>query len=193
MNPFSALNYSKANLNELNRHFANSDLCKPALISDLNSYWSDLRLEVTNACLHLVPKTNCSQRKYPRYFTPCIRHKLNCIRTLRRRIRRNATLHSISRLENMELELLTLTQTARANYEAHLTATFLEIPKNFLGILKIWTSLTIPYQTSSFINLPQFTIQSSKQTSSTDCSIPLSPPVLMFCLQSDVSQPPIPS
>ena len=135
-NPLSALNYSKVNLNELNRHFANSDLCKPALISDLNSYWSDLKLEITNVCLHLVLKTNCSQRKYPRYFTPCIRHKLNCIHTLHRRIRRNATLHSISRLENVELELLTLTQTARANYEAHLTAMFSRDPKKLFGYLK---------------------------------------------------------
>ena len=138
----------------------------------------------------LSQKPNCSQRKYPRYFTPCIRHKLNCIRILRRRIRRNATLHSISRLENMELELLTLTQTARANYEAHLTAMFSRDPKKLIGL---YENLTIPYQTSSFINLPQFTIQSFKQTTSTDSSIPLSPPVFMFCLQSDVSQPPIPS
>ena len=31
-NPLSALNYTKANLNEFNRHFANSDLCKSVFI-----------------------------------------------------------------------------------------------------------------------------------------------------------------
>ena len=107
-NPFSALNYSKANLTELNRHFANSDLYNSVFISDLNSYWYDLKLEITNACLRHVPKFNYSQRKYPRYFTPWIRHKLNCIRILRRRIRKTATSHSISQLETMELEILTL-------------------------------------------------------------------------------------
>ena len=136
VNPFSALNYSKANLTELNRHFANSDLYDSVFITDLNSYWYDLKLEITNACLRHVPKFNYSQRKYPRYFTPCIRHKLNCIRTLRRRIRKTATSHSISQLETMELELLTLIQTARANYEAHLTATFSRDPKKLFGHLK---------------------------------------------------------
>ena len=65
-NPLSALNYSKANLNELNRHFANSDLCKSALISDLNSYWSDQKLEITIACLHLVPKNKLFSKKIPK-------------------------------------------------------------------------------------------------------------------------------
>ena len=36
----------------------------------------------------------------------------------------------------MELELLTLIQTARANYEAHLTATFSRDPKKLFGHLK---------------------------------------------------------
>ena len=44
VNPFSALNYSKANLTELNRHFANSDLYDSVFITDLNSYWYDLKL-----------------------------------------------------------------------------------------------------------------------------------------------------
>ena len=42
----------------------------------------------------------------------------------------------ISQLETMELELLTLIQTARANYEAHLTATFSRDPKKLFGHLK---------------------------------------------------------
>ena len=67
--PFSALNYSKANLTELNRHFANSDLYNSVFISDLNSYWYDLKLEITNACLCHVPKINYSQRKYPVLYT----------------------------------------------------------------------------------------------------------------------------
>ena len=128
-----------------------------------------------------------------RYFTPCIRHKLNCIHTLRRRIRKTATSHSISQLETMELELLTLIQTARANYKAHLTATFSRDPKKLFGHLKNLNKCNN--------SLPNFIIHQSSPVYDPTIKANLfnrffnstSPPVLMFCLQSNVSQPPLPN
>ena len=147
--------------------------------------------KITNACLRHVPKFNYSQRKYLRYFAPCIRHKLNCIHTLRRRIRKTATSHSISQLETMELELLTL--TARANYKAHLTANFPRDPKKLFGHLKNLNKCNN--------SLPNFIIHQSSPVYDPIIKVNLFnrffnstfSSILTFCLQSNVSQPPLPN
>ena len=86
--PKNAFIYSKADMSGLLFHLWNADIDKP--IEDINGAWCHLKYIILNACHKFIPCAKLSNSS-PKWFNSDIRHKLNCIHSLRRQIKLNST------------------------------------------------------------------------------------------------------
>ena len=71
-----------------------------------------------------VPKIVIKPYAYPRWFTANLRHKMNCLRCLKRRNTRSPTLHIKERIETVELEIAEESLAACSTYESRLIQDF---------------------------------------------------------------------
>jgi len=67
-----------------------------------------------------VPKIVIKPNAHPRWFTANLRHKMNCLRSLKRRYTRSPTLHIKESIETVELEIAEESLAARSAYESRL-------------------------------------------------------------------------
>ena len=56
-----------------------------------NSAWNKIKAATTTDSERFVPKISIPKKTYPRWFNAEIRHKLNCVRTIRKRNRSHTT------------------------------------------------------------------------------------------------------
>ena len=93
----------------------------PCLISlDIEFIWDYIKAAICTASDLFIPKMSFKPHKQPVWFNSTIRHKLNCIHTLRRKHIKRPTAHSKVKLDQAETELQQLMVSEKANYEAWL-------------------------------------------------------------------------
>ena len=103
---------------------------------DVNSKWHILTESLFRARDLFIPSSLIYADSSPPWFNSEIRHQLNCIHTLRRRLKRNPSSSLSLRLANLESSLTSLISLARSDYEEDLVNTFRFNPKCFYHYLK---------------------------------------------------------
>ena len=86
--------------------------------------WSIIKSTVLDSTTLFIPKIKVKPNNLPKYFTPNIKHQLNCIRTLRKKKLRSPTDYNTSRLLETELRLSRDIAQAKSNYESKLIHDF---------------------------------------------------------------------
>ena len=86
-------------------------------INDIEQVWAVIKRAILNL---YIPKVKMKSRKYPRWFNADIIHHLNCLRSLRRRIREHSIDQSMARLNSSEKFLHDNCLSAKASYESNL-------------------------------------------------------------------------
>ena len=86
-----------------------------------------------------IPKVKLRSHQFSKWFTPDIRHHLNCLRTLRRKCTTHPTAHNLSKLLLLESNLDGDISSAKSRYETDLILDFAnsncnKIFKNIRGI-----------------------------------------------------------
>ena len=93
-----------------------------------------------------IPKVKLKTTQFPKWFSPIIRHHLNCLRTLHRKLHHHFTLASLQRLIQLE-DLVQLEITsAKENYEKNLINSYVisKDPKLFHYLKTICKSGSLP-------------------------------------------------
>ena len=72
----------------------NSDFSHCFLSCDVDHVWSSIKLIIQLAMDLFIPKVKLHSHQFPKWFTPDIRHNLNCLRTLHRKCRTHPTAHN---------------------------------------------------------------------------------------------------
>ena len=126
----NALNYRKANLPALADHLTDSLILYNSFSShNLESSWSALRDAITLSTSIFVPSATIPSKVSPHWFNASIRHQLNKVRSLRRRIKRHPTQMLRTRLMQMERYLQSLIQSTKENYLMQIVTTFRSNPR----------------------------------------------------------------
>ena len=110
---------------------------KPPIPVNSSKYWTQMlhgtNSKHNNKGLRNIYTENYSTKKW---FDVSIRHKLNCVHTIRRQSRKNPSNAILRKLETAENELQSLIQSAKDNYLENLTTSFQHDPKKLYGHLK---------------------------------------------------------
>ena len=129
----------KSNLPALAEHLCNSLETLVPHSTSLEIFWSDLKNAITQSSLRFVPKAAMPTKQSPPWFNSHIRHQLNKVRSLRRRMNRHPTPMLAMRLSEMESDVCSIIQSAKENYIAQLTTTFQSNPKKLYSYLNSLT------------------------------------------------------
>ena len=97
---------------------------------------TNLKNAIMVACERFIPKIKIPRKNYPRWFNASVRHKLNCVHTIRRKFRNNPSVTNSRKLHTAESELQSLIKTEKDSYLENLTSTFQEDPKKLYGHFK---------------------------------------------------------
>ena len=97
--------FPKANMPGLCSFLENSDFSHCFLSCDVDHVWYFIKLIIQHAMDLFLPKVKLHSHQFPKWFTPDIRHHLNCLRTLRRKYRTHPTAHNLSKLLLLESNL----------------------------------------------------------------------------------------
>ena len=67
-----------------------------------------------------IPKVRLRCRQGPKWFDSNIRHRFNCLRTLRRKYNSHPTLHTLLKIKSLEEHLQTEVSSAKSAFESNL-------------------------------------------------------------------------
>ena len=116
--------FPKPNMPGLCSFLENSDFSHCFLSCDVDHVWSSIKLIIQQAMDLFLPKVKLCSHQFPKWFTPDIRHRLNCLRTLRRKYRTHPTVHNLSKLLLLESNLDGDISSAKSRYETDLILDF---------------------------------------------------------------------
>ena len=92
--------------------------------NDVESVWNELKLIIYDAMHLFIPKIKINPSRNPKWFTPSIRHRLNCLRTLRRKFIKHPTKHVALKISTLENDLNLQMARAKSDYETNLINTY---------------------------------------------------------------------
>ena len=115
---------------------------------NVNASWSNLKTTLQQIRAAFVPSITISQRS-PKWFNAQIRHKLNCVRTIRRQMKKHTTPTNQLKLARKEAELQSIMELTKQTYEQNLVATFQQKPQRL-------HSYIVTYQQTQ-LHPPRFT------------------------------------
>ena len=102
--------------------------------------WNILKEILKDAIDNFVPQFTIRKKQYPKWFTPTIKHHLNCVHSLRRKYKKHPTNNNKHKLQDAENELQLLMAEAKSNFESNLIHNFAN--RNNHLIFKYISSLT---------------------------------------------------
>ena len=106
-------------------HFLNNhDFHDYYLLSDVEATWEILKHTIQIATHTFVPQFVVKKKEYPKWFTPTIKHRLNCLHSLRRKFKKKPTDTLKHKLQSEEDSLQSLMEEAKCDYETKLIHNF---------------------------------------------------------------------
>ena len=112
--------YSKADFDSLCDYLLDIDFEDCFYSDDVESVWSTIKSTILNAMNLFIPKLPRRSHNHPKWFNSVIRHRINCIRTLRKRCLQHPTPYNHSKLKNLENLLQKDMIAAKSTYEKYL-------------------------------------------------------------------------
>ena len=112
--------YSKADFDSLCDYLLDIDFEDCFHSDDVESVWSTIKSTILNAMNLFIPKLPRRSHNHPKWFNSVIRHRINCIHTLRKRCLQHPTPYNHSKLKNLENLLQKDLIAAKSTYEKNL-------------------------------------------------------------------------
>jgi len=122
--------------------------------NDVESVWNELKLIIYDAMHLLIPKVKINSSRNPKWFTPSIRHCLNCLRTLQRKFIKHPTEYVTFKISTLENYLNLPMARAKSDYEANLINTYAPTNDTIYQYINTITGqinipITVNYRSSS--------------------------------------------
>ena len=112
--------YSKADFDSLCDYLLDIDFEDCFHSDDVESVWSTIKSTILNAMNLFIPKLPRRSHNHPKWFNSVVRHRINCIRTLRKRCLQHPTPYTHSKLKNLENLLQKDLIAEKSTYEKNL-------------------------------------------------------------------------
>ena len=143
--------------------------------------WSFIKPTLCKAMREFIPLKKQNAAYHPKYFTPSIRHQVNCVRSLKKKYHKSPTNANLTRLNNTKKLLANQISSAKSEYKSKLINDFAfnNQPKIYKYIILYEASRSLlQYQTQFTLVrlvLPRMSIKPFYLTNS---SIQCFPPVI---------------
>ena len=144
--PVYIFDFHKGDYDGLNDFLTNTDFSTCYQSNNVEFIWSFIKSTLSNAMREFIPLIKQNAAYHPKYFTPSIRHQVNCTRTLKKKYNKSPTNTNLIRLNNAEKLLANQISSAKSEYEGKLISDFAfrNQPKIYKYIRNIKKSTSIP-------------------------------------------------
>ena len=112
--------YSKADWFELCNNLLDEDFSMCYEIKDVDQIWCILKMIINDAMNKCIPKFKLRKYQTPVWFTPGLRHRMKCLRTLRKSYRKHPTPSKLERILSDQKLFTHECTEAKASYESKL-------------------------------------------------------------------------
>ena len=119
-NPLAQFIYSKVDFPRLSNTLVYSLQHTPTEINNVQATWQFMKRSIIAPFILHIPTVSLTAKPFPKWFTPAIRHKINCTRTLHRSLSCNPSSFKLTKLAQLEQDLDHLILTCRQSYELDL-------------------------------------------------------------------------
>lgn len=116
--------------------------CLLSSCDNIELTWSCLKDKIFKACELFIPRAKYSTHKLPKWFNSGIRHLLNRIHTLKRKLKKSSNATRLANLCSLELKLQELMSNAKENYKSQLLTSFSHSPKVLYHHLRLLHKLS---------------------------------------------------
>ena len=137
---YAAYDYSRADWEGMYNSLMGYNFHEYYQLSDVEAVWAILKHVLQTAIQAFVPQFLVKKKQHPKWFTPTIKHRLNCIRSLRRKYKEKPTDTLKLKLQAEEDNLQALIVEAKSDYESKLINNYASSNNNL--IYKYISSLT---------------------------------------------------
>ena len=114
------LHFSKCDYDSLNNYFLDIGFTPCFVYDNVNSSWQLFKSIILEATSFFIPKVKLKSHQPPKWFTPTMRHNVNCIDSFRKQTQCNPSPQSLTRLHNEKQLLEALMSRAQIEYELQL-------------------------------------------------------------------------
>ena len=116
--------YNHANWDDINLFLYHYDFTLALSSNNTEFIWSYIKVAITSAMNLFIPKVSITGSDQPKWFTPTIRHEINCVRTLKRQLNNHFTESKRLKLMSLQSELQHMIARAKSDYETNLALTY---------------------------------------------------------------------
>ena len=106
----------------------------------LYTCWNYIKTAILESCNRFIPKVRIPSTLSPRWFNADVRHKLNKVRTLRRRLKSKPTPQLATKLSRTEDLLAVQMQRSKEKFILELISTFIAQPKRLYSYISSLSS-----------------------------------------------------
>ena len=144
--PVYIFDYHKGDYEGLNNFLISIDFSICYQSNNVEFIWSFIKSTLCKAIREFIPLIKQNAAYHPKYFTPPIRHQVNCVRSLKKKYHKSPTNANLTRLNNTEKLLANQINSAKSEYESRLINDFAfnNQPKIYKYIRNIKKSTSIP-------------------------------------------------
>ena len=117
--PSSFRDYTSADYEGMCDYLLDWDFSECLASSDVEFIWAQVKFAIYSAIELFVPLVSCprSYSHLPKWFNSDLRHKLKCVKTLRRRYNSHPTSHVFGRLSDLESRLMAGISSAKSDFQ----------------------------------------------------------------------------
>jgi len=118
INTINILDYSKADFKSINIYLSHIDFTPCFQSSDVELVWSFIKETLMNSIHQFVPSITIKPNAFPKWFTSSLKHKIKCLRSLKKRYSRSPTPHIKQRIQGAKLNIADESLSTRSTYES---------------------------------------------------------------------------
>ena len=138
-------NFPLADWQGLNNYLGDINFDMYFSSSNIDYIWESIHNAISEACDKFIPKTAKRRSTLPKWFSPQVRHLLNKIRSLNRKLRSHSSPSLLAKLASLKEDLPNEIDLAKVKYVSHLTSTYANNKfKLFKHLSSLKTTPTIP-------------------------------------------------
>ena len=115
--PHFTFNYAKADYQSMLSYLLNADFSRCFQSQDVHTAWAIIKNHIYRAHELFIPKVKIRKRKYPKWYSPRIRHLIHVLHTTKKSLRSNTSSRLQQKLANTQSLLCSEILAAKKDYE----------------------------------------------------------------------------
>lgn len=115
--PIMVFDFPKADWEGLSNFLLDQDFSWCDMEDDVEIIWSGIKTSILLGMDRFIPKVRLKRHQFPKWFTPALRHKYKCLKTLERRCEWSPTKANLNKRSRLVLEFTGLAEQAKGSFE----------------------------------------------------------------------------